>query len=284
MKFEKMHGLGNDFIVLDRRNTQIDLPPALLARLADRQRGIGCDQVLVLDRPGDPAAAALLRIYNRDGSEAEACGNGTRCVAAKLLAETGQASVMIETIAGLRFASRAAGGQVQVDMGLAQLEWQAIPLAVATDTLYVPLAVPGFVGAAVCTNMGNPHATFFLDEIAAIDLPRIGPLLECQPIFPQRANIGFAQIIDRTRLRFRVWERGSGETLACGSGACGAVVGASRRGLTERRVTVELQHGELLIEWLASGRVLMTGPVAYVFAGDFKTSDAASATKPCRRQ
>ena len=271
MKFEKMHGLGNDFVVLDRRIIPIDLSPALLIELADRQLGIGCDQVLVLDHPDDPAALAGLRIYNRDGSEAEACGNGTRCIAAKLLGESGQDRVVIETIAGLRFACRATNGLITVDMGLAGLGWQELPLAAPADTLHVPLGEFD----AVCTSMGNPHATLFVEDLAAINLLQLGLLLEKQPVFPQAANIGFAQILSRDRLRFRVWERGSGATLACGSAACAAVVGAIRRDLTRRQVTVELQHGELLIEWQENGRVLMTGPVAHVFSGEFFSPESA---------
>jgi diaminopimelate epimerase len=270
LPFEKMHGLGNDFVVLDRRRLNFTLSPKTLTWIAHRQLGIGCDQVIVLDAALDHAA--FMRIYNCDGSEAEACGNGTRCVAAKLLAETGTNTVTIQSIAGLLHARRA-GDQVQVDMGQARLAWQKIPLATAMDTLHVPVDVPGFSGDAVCTNMGNPHAIFFVNDVAALDLPKVGPLLEHHSFFPQRANIGFAQIIDRTHLIFRVWERGSGETLACGSGACAAVVGAIRRGLTERQVTVALQHGNLLIEWRDEGQVLMTGPVARSFSGVMDLSD-----------
>ena len=272
LRFEKMHGLGNDFVVLDHRTAAAEpVPPHVLPLIADRQRGIGCDQVIVLHPPTDPQAAAFMRIYNRDGSEAEACGNGTRCIAAKLLAESGSETVTIQSIAGLLHASRAVDGLVRVDMGRARWGWQDIPLAGPLDTLHVPFAVPGFAGVAACTSMGNPHATFFVEDVAALDLQRLGPLLEQQPVFPKRANIGFGQIVSRDRMIFRVWERGSGETLACGSAACGAVVGSIRRGLTERRVTVQLKYGTLLIE-------VRTGELPS-WAATFKASAALVRTR-----
>ncbi len=275
LRFDKMHGLGNDFVVLDRQQQDFALPVSALTWIADRQRGIGCDQVIVIDPPDNSAAAVFMRIYNRDGTEAEACGNGTRCIAAKMMAETGASQLTIQSIAGLLHAGKAENGQVQVDMGPARLAWQEIPLADAIDTLHVPLAVAGFSFDAVCTNMGNPHATLFFNDLGAVDLPGLGPLLEKLPIFPQGANVGFVQIVDRSRMIFRVWERGSGATLACGSAACGAVVGAIRRGLTEQRVTVELQYGELIIEWREDGHVLMNGPVAHSFSGVIDLADFA---------
>jgi diaminopimelate epimerase len=209
-----------------------------------------------------------MRIHNTDGGEVEACGNGTRCIAALVMAQNGADRLVIETNAGLLEARPANNGRVTVDMGKALLDWREIPLARAQDTLHVDLAL-GPLADPVCTNMGNPHATFFVADATSIDLDTLGPKLEHHEIFPERANIGVAQIVSPTRLRFRVWERGVGITRACGTGACAALVAASRRGLTGRKAEVELDGGALEIEWRPDGHVLMTGPVATSFSGSF---------------
>jgi len=266
--FLKMHGLGNDFVVLDSRRSTLAIDAAAARALADRRTGIGCDQVILLAPPRDPSAQVLMRIHNPDGGEAEACGNATRCVADLLRRETGDRRVRIETVAGLLEAEALPDGRVMVDMGPARTGWQEIPLARAMDTDHVDLSL-GPLSAPVCTNIGNPHATFFVDDAEPIDLATLGPVLENHPLFPQRANIGVAAVRDRGNIRLRVWERGAGITRACGSGACAAVVAANRRGLAERRAAVALDGGTLDIAWREDGHVVMTGPVALSFEGAF---------------
>ena len=260
--FLKMHGAGNDFIVIDERRRPLDLSADQVRRLADRRTGIGCDQFITLHpRPAGTDADLVMRIRNPDGSEAGACGNATRCVAELLFEQTGHPFQVIRTIAGDLAAERLADGRFRVDMGPARLDWQDIPLARAVDTLLLPL--PG--GPAACS-MGNPHATLFVDDPGVAE--RDGPALECDPLFAERANIGFARILAPDRMRLRVWERGAGLTLACGSGACAAVVNAHRRGLTGRSVAVEMDGGTLDITWREDGHVLMAGPAATSFRGE----------------
>ncbi|MGH7114808.1 MAG: diaminopimelate epimerase, partial [Stellaceae bacterium] len=231
--FLKMHGLGNDFVVLDARREAIVVGTAGAQALADRHTGIGCDQLIVLEPARHPAASLLMRIRNPDGGEAEACGNATRCVAWLVARETGDPRVRIETVAGLLEGEIMPDGRIAVDMGPARTAWQEIPLAQAMDTDRVELVL-GPLSAPVCTNLGNPHATFFVDDAEAVDLAALGPALEHHRLFPRRANIGVATVRDRANLRLRVWERGAGITRACGSGACAALVAAHRRGLAER--------------------------------------------------
>ncbi|HET6184376.1 MAG TPA: diaminopimelate epimerase [Acetobacteraceae bacterium] len=265
--FRKMHGCGNDFVVLDARQTPLALTPARAAALADRRRGIGCDQLIVIEpAPAASDAAAFMRIRNPDGDEAAACGNATRCVAALIAAETGLTEPVIRTVAGDLRCTVLAPDRVTVDMGPARLGWQDIPLARPADTLHLDLAL-GPLADPAAASLGNPHATFFVPDLAAVPVEMLGPRLEHDPIFPERANIGFAQVLAPNRLRLRVWERGAGLTLACGSGACAAVVNAHRRGLTGRSATVIVDGGALEIAWRASGHVLMTGPVATAFTG-----------------
>lgn len=263
--FRKMHGLGNDFVVLDARARDLPITPARAAAIADRHRGVGCDQFIVLE-PGGDGADVFMRIRNPDGSEAGACGNATRCVASLVAAETGRAAVTVRTIAGDLPVEALPGGLWRADMGRARLGWQEVPLAREMDTLHLPLS-RGLVGDPAACSMGNPHATFFVRDLAAVPVAEIGPSLEHDPLFPERANIGFAQVLAPDRIRLRMWERGAGITLACGSGACATLVNAVRRGLAARRATVVLDGGELQMEWREDGHVLMTGPVATAFTG-----------------
>ena len=267
--FLKMHGLGNDFVVLDCRRGAVALDAKDIRALADRRTGIGCDQVILIGSPHDPSADLFMRIYNADGSEAEACGNATRCVAALVHRETGVRRICVETLAGLLEAEALSDGYIAVDMGPARTSWREIPLARAMDTNRVELAL-GPLAGPVCTNIGNPHATFFVDEVETVDLDRLGPDLERHPLFPQRANIGVAAIRDRRTIRLRVWERGAGITPACGSGACAALVAAHRRGLADRGAAVELDGGTLDIAWREDGHVIMTGPSKLSFEGAFE--------------
>jgi diaminopimelate epimerase len=268
--FRKMHGLGNDFVVLDARAAALPITPARAAAIADRHFGIGCDQFIVLEPP-PPGADVFMRIRNPDGSEAGACGNATRCVASLVAEERGADRIVVRTIAGDLPVERLPGGPGKAlwraDMGPARLRWNEVPLAREADTLHVPLALGPVADPAACS-MGNPHATFFVADLAAIDPAALGPALERDPIFPQRANIGFAQVLAPDHIRLVIWERGAGLTLACGSGACATIVNAARRGLTGRRATVSMPGGDLAMEWReADGHVLMTGPVATAFTG-----------------
>ncbi len=263
--FWKMQGAGNDFVVLDGRTRALALDPATIRRLADRRLGIGCDQVILL-RPAS-GADVQMRIFNPDGSEAGACGNATRCVAELLHGQSGGGDFVIETIAGRLPSWRGMDGQISVDMGAPRLGWDEVPLAGPADTLHLPLAA-GPLSDPAALSMGNPHATFFVDDLDAIPIATLGPVLEHDPIFPQRANIGVARILPDGAIRLRVWERGAGLTLACGSGACAALVNAARRGLAGRSARLLLDGGQLRIEWRADGHVVMTGPATLSFTGE----------------
>jgi diaminopimelate epimerase len=266
LHFLKMHGAGNDFVVLDARTTTLNLTTAAIRHIADRRLGVGCDQLVIIE-PDETGADAFMRILNADGSESGACGNATRCVAALLAEESGERRVTIRTISGLLRAEILGPGLVEVDMGTPMLEWGDIPLAGPADTLHLQLALGPVSDPAACS-MGNPHATFFIDDFAHLPIELIGPKLETHRMFPERANIGFARIESQSRIRLKVWERGAGLTLGCGSGACAALVNAHRRGLTGRRATVAMDGGELLITWAETGHVLMRGPAETAFAGE----------------
>ncbi|HKH69157.1 MAG TPA: diaminopimelate epimerase [Reyranella sp.] len=274
--FLKMHGLGNDFVVLDARTAALDLTPERRRAIADRRLGVGCDQLIVLEPPTEREADVFMRIYNPDGGEAQACGNATRCVASVVMDERKTDQVTVQTVAGLLESQKTGVGSnglpvISVDMGLARLDWRDIPVREACDTKHMPVGI-GPLQDPVGTNMGNPHATFFVDDAAAIPLGELGPKLEHDRFFPERANIGVAQLLGEGRLRLRVWERGAGITLACGSGACAAVVAASRRGLVPREAEVVLDGGTLTIEWLRDDHVLMTGGIAVAFKGELDRS------------
>jgi len=266
-----MHGLGNDFVVLDGRTTPLELSLQRRRAIADRRLGVGCDQLIVLEPPTDRAADVFMRIYNPDGGEAGACGNATRCVASVLMDERRIDEVTVQTISGLLESRKIDGDMISVDMGPARLDWREIPVAGACDTNHLPVGA-GPLQDPVGTNMGNPHATFFVDDLESIPLAALGPKLEHDSFFPERANVGVAQLVGPGRMKLRVWERGAGLTLACGSGACAAVVAASRRGLVDRKADVLLQEGTLAIEWLRDGHVLMTGGIALAFKGELDRS------------
>jgi len=271
LPFIKMHGLGNDFVVIDARKRPIALSAPAARAIADRRRGVGCDQLIVLEAPRDRDTQAFMKIRNADGGESAACGNATRCVGAFLMAESGAKEARIGTEAGILVAE-GSGAAVTVDFGAPRLDWREVPLAKACDTLHVPIS-EGPLSDPACCSMGNPHGTFFVPDADAVDLATHGPKLEHHPMFPERANIGVAQVISRDRIRLRVWERGAGITLACGTGACAALVNASRRRLADRKATLILDGGSLTIEWRESdGHVLMTGPVAISFTGEIDPS------------
>jgi diaminopimelate epimerase len=264
--FIKMHGLGNDFVVIDARAQPLTLDNGQARAIADRKTGVGCDQFIVIEPPRNGSTDATMRIRNADGGEVDACGNASRCVAQLLMRERRTSRVAIDTAAGVIVAEDAGGGRIAVDMGLARLGWQEIPLARAMDTLHVDLAL-GPLRDPVAVNIGNPHAVFFVPDAEAIDLATLAPQLERHALFPERCNIEAATVQSRTRIRMRVWERGVGITRACGTGACATLVAASRRGLTDRKAEVVLDGGPLEIEWTTDGHVRMTGPVATSFTG-----------------
>lgn len=272
LSFIKMHGLGNDFVVLDGRSTPIPLTVAEARTLADRHFGIGCDQLIVMEPPTSQGADLFMRIRNPDGGEAEACGNATRCIASLVMDETGHDQVVIETLAGHLPAQTADAGLITVDMGPANLDWREIPLAEERDTLHLGIGA-GPLQDPVGVNMGNPHAVFFVEDADAIDLATLGPKLEHDPLLPERANISVISMKGPDRLRQRVWERGAGITLACGSGACAGAVAAARRGLTGRKVETAMDGGVLKLEWREDGHVLMTGPVATSFRGQVSRAE-----------
>ncbi len=264
--FVKMHGAGNDFVMLDLRDGAAAPGAGTAAEIADRRRGVGCDQLVLITPPPTGLADYGLLFLNSDGSASGACGNGTRCAAALLMDETGSIEISFESEAGVLDCLRNGDGSVAVDMGRPALDWRGIPLSEDRDTLHLGIA-EGPLSDPVGVGMGNPHAVFFVEDAESVPIERIGPVLERHRLFPERANIGVAQAKARNRIRLRVWERGAGLTQACGSGACAAAVAAVRRGLTDRRVTVEVDGGELQIEWAEDGHVLMSGPTATSFRG-----------------
>ena len=274
--FRKMNGLGNDFVVLDGRARPLDLGTEAVKAIADRQAGIGCDQLIALEPSAN--ADVFMRIWNADGGEVAACGNAARCVAALVAKERGRPDVKIETEAGVLEATVNNDGTVTVDMGAPRFGWEEIPLAEPfADTRYIELQV-GPIDAPVLhspsvVNVGNPHCIFFVDNVEAYDLARFGPMLEHHPLFPERANISLAQVTAPDALKVRTWERGAGLTQACGTAACAVAVAAARLKRTGRKVKVSLPGGDLLIEWRESdGHILMTGPYSLDFEGTLPAS------------
>jgi len=257
--FMKMHGAGNDFVIIDSRGRDAVVTAKLAQALGDRHRGTGFDQLAEI-RDSQTADFAL-DFWNSDGSRAGACGNATRCVSDYMMQELGRDTLSLITERGTLHALRLPDGRVSVNMGQPQREWSEIPLSHAVDTLHLPLP-----GDPVAVGMGNPHCVFFLPDADAVDLPRQGLAMEHHPLFPEATNVEFASLTGPDRLRMRVWERGAGITLACGSGACATAVAAHRRGLTGRQVTLDLDGGTLEIDWREDG-VWMTGPTALVFEG-----------------
>ena len=272
LPFIKAHGLGNDFVIVDGRQRLFDPDPAAVRAIADRRRGVGCDQLIAIAPVGgdggqDAGIAARMRIWNADGEEVAACGNASRCVAALLMDETGIESVGLMTAAGPLHCIRAAEGAVTVDMGPARGDWRDIPLAEPVNTDFLPI-VAGPVGEPVAVNVGNPHCVFFVPDAEAVDVAGLGPSIEHHPLFPERTNVEFVSSLGPNRLRMRVWERGSGITRACGTGACAAAVAAHRRGLTGESVDIVLDGGSLTIRWAPGKSVLMTGGYAFPFRGE----------------
>ncbi|HUZ14292.1 MAG TPA: diaminopimelate epimerase [Caulobacteraceae bacterium] len=268
--FLKMNGLGNDFVVVEARSQPFAPSQAQVRAIADRAAGVGCDQLIAVE--GSANADAFMRIWNADGGEVENCGNAARCVGWLLMQASGRDAVTIEIQGAVLEASRAADGKVSVDMGRPGLDWRDIPLAEPMDTRGVELQVGPIDNPLLhtpgCVSMGNPHVVFFVADAETAPVREVGSMIEHHRLFPERVNVGFAEIKGRERIRLRVWERGVGITRACGTGACAALVAAHRRGLCDRTARVELDGGDLMIEWRrADEHVLMTGPVAVEFTG-----------------
>jgi diaminopimelate epimerase len=269
--FIKMHGLGNDFVVLDARTDALpDMTSAAARALADRRTGIGCDQIVLLEPSADHAFR--MRIFNSDGSEVGACGNAARAVAllhgAAVTIETGGGPIALEPL----------DGGARVDMGSPRFDWDTIPLAYAMDTARMPVGWPtgdGALEAPMAVNVGNPHVVFFVDDADAVALDHIGPVIENDPLFPERVNVNVASLAGPDHLRLHVWERGAGLTRACGTGACATAVAAIRRGIVTSPVRVTLPGGDLVIAWEPGGTILMSGPATEAFRGTFDWDDYA---------
>ena len=262
--FLKMNGLGNDFAVVEARDAAFRPSPEQVRRWADREGGIGFDQLIAIEPSS--GADAFMRIWNSDGGEVQQCGNAARCIAWLLMEASGRGAVTLDTTGGVLQAVRAGARSVTVDMGAPRLDWREIPLSEPMDTRGIELQVGPIDDPVLhtpgCVSMGNPHVVFFVPDVGAAPVREVGPLVEHHLLFPEGVNVGFAQVESRNRIRLRVWERGAGETRACGTGACAALVAASRRGLTDREAAVETPGGQMRIEWRESdGHVLMTGPV-----------------------
>lgn len=254
--FMKMHGLGNDFVVIDSRTRTAVTTPELARAMGDRNRGVGFDQLAELTTPQN--ADLHLTFWNSDGSQAGACGNATRCVAQYVMSTEGKDSISIETARGLLHARQTPQGP-SVNMGHAQRDWREVPLSEAADTSALPIE-----GAPAAVGMGNPHCVFFVEDAEAVDLPVIGPQIEHHPLFPERTNVEFVSVLADNKLRMRVWERGTGITLACGSGTCAVIAAAHERGITGPKAEVVLDGGSLFLEEREDG-IWMTGPTAHVF-------------------
>lgn len=285
LPFIKMHGLGNDFVIFDARRKPLKFSAAQAKTIADRRTGVGCDQLIVLEGvrgqgagvrkrilptpdPRSPIPTAVMRIINADGGEVSACGNATRCVAWLLMEETGKKNITIETKAGIIACERAGKNAVRADMGKPVFDWKKIPIARECNVDALPILMSGLRPSAV--SMGNPHMVFAVPHADKIPLEKIGAKLEKHPFYPKRANVSFAEVITKNRIVLRVWERGAGATLACGTAACAAVVALHKRGLISNKADVLLPGGALEIEWdKKSGRVFMTGPVAVSFEGEW---------------
>ena len=278
LRFTKMEGLGNDFVVIDATRTPFTLLPSEIRRLADRRFGIGCDQVLVVE-PAHQDADFRYRIFNADGSEVEQCGNGARCfvVFVREHGLTQKREIRVETAGGLIVPKLENDGEVTVDMGVPRFEPESLPFIDGTGGITEPLDLRGTIVEISALSMGNPHAVQVVDDVDVAPVATRGPLIEHHPRFPRRVNAGFMQIVDRATIRLRVYERGAGETLACGTGACAAVVAGRRRGLLDERVRVVTRGGELTIAWPgANAPVSMKGPARTVFEGEWRQAQTSA--------
>lgn len=268
IKFRKMHGLGNDFVIIDNRDGARQFGTEQIRHLCDRRFGAGCDQLMLLLPAQNAGADCFMRIYNPDASESGACGNGTRCVAAMLMRDEKRDSCVIETVSGVLACRAVENDMVEVDMGKPRLEWDQIPLSEERDTLHLGIGDGDTLSDPVAVSMGNPHCVFFVRDVEKLSLETLGPAVERNALFPERTNVEFAEVQTTSAIRMRVWERGTGVTQACGSGACATMVAAVRRGLTGRKAEIILDGGSLYLEWRENDdHVLMTGPASFVYDG-----------------
>lgn len=273
LRFSKMHGLGNDFVVIDGVSQSVRLTPDKIRTIADRNFGVGCDQILLVETPETPDVDFRYRIFNCDGSEVENCGNGARCFAVFVRERklTGKNVIKVETAGGLIELRVQQDEQVSVDMGAPRLQPEQVPFIADAQAVTYPFDVAGKVYDISAVSMGNPHGVLVVDNVNTAPVAELGPLIENHARFPARVNVGFMQIVARNEINLRVFERGVGETLACGTGACGAVVAGRLRGLLDGKVKVNLPGGSLQIEWQGEGQpVIMTGPAVTVFHGQIK--------------
>ena len=270
MSFSKMHGLGNDFVVIDAINQQVELSEAQIRHIAERRHGVGCDQLLLVEKPDQPDTQFRYRIFNADGKEVEQCGNGARCFA-RFVRQKGLTRadrIPVQTAAGRIELITQEDGRISVDMGPPHLEPEDIPFQATLRAARYALSVEGETVEIGAVSMGNPHAVLEVPHVDSAPVARLGPQIEAHSRFPNHANVGFMEVVDRSRIRLRVFERGAGETLACGSGACAAVVVGRVQGLLDESVTVELPGGDLVVSWAGDKQpVLMTGPATFVFEG-----------------
>jgi len=270
--FVKMNGLGNDFVLVDAGCGPFRPTPAQVRMIADREHGVGCDQLIALEP--SQSGHAFMRVWNADGGEVGACGNGARCAGWLVMRAAGRGVIDLETAAGVLEVRDAGSERVTVDMGAPGLGWSDIPLADPMDTDSIDLCVQAGWPSPGCVSMGNPHVVFFVPDAEDAPVRRLGPIVERHALFPERVNVGFAQIVAHDRIRLRVWERGAGLTQACGTGACAALVAAHRRGLVDAAATIEMDGGELTIHWRPhDGHVLMTGPIAVEFTGRLSSTE-----------
>ncbi|WP_439537365.1 diaminopimelate epimerase [Methyloversatilis sp.] len=271
LRFSKMHGLGNDFVVIDAIRQQVDLTPARVRFLADRHFGVGCDQLLLVERAQQPGVDFRYRIFNADGGEVEQCGNGARCFVRFVLDQglTDKRQIRVETMSGVITLTAEDDGEITVNMGVPVFDPARIPFDSASDAFVQPLDVAGTAVPITAVSMGNPHAVQVVADVDAAPVAQQGPLIESHTRFPARVNAGFVQVVDAHHIRLRVYERGAGETLACGTGACAAVVAGVVRNLLDSPVRVTTRGGELNIRWAGEGEpVFMTGPAVTVFEAD----------------
>ena len=269
--FVKMHGCGNDFVILDARGRGFTLSPDIIKAMADRRTGIGCDQLLVIEP--SKKADAFMRIYNADGTKAEQCGNGTRCIAALLMGEQNNERVKIETLAGVLDCHKVPAG-VAINMGQPSLKWQDVPLSEERDTLHLGLNM-GALRDPCALSVGNPHVVYFVDKADEIDLARLGPKIETYFLFPERVNVSVAQVLSDNEIRLRVWERGTGITRACGTAACATLVAAFERKLTGRKAVINMDGGKLHVEWQDNGDMILSGAIEKSFDGTLELPAAA---------
>jgi diaminopimelate epimerase len=280
LPFLKMNGLGNDFVIVPADGEPFVPGPSQARAIADRAGDLGCDQIIAISR--SVRADARMRIWNADGGEVSACGNAARCVGWLVMEASGLGAARIETSGGVIEARRSGSGRVTVDLGEPGLDWRDIPLAWEMDTLEIDLVVDSQLKSPSCVSMGNPHMVFFVPKVDTTPVNEVGPRLEHHWLFPERANVGFAEIVSANRIRLKVWERGVGQTQACGTGACAALVAAHRRGLCGRSAILEMNGGDLFVEWRQSdNHVLMTGPVTLEFIGLLPSPEVAAAPTFC---